>query len=291
MMPSWLTVLLLTPLVVGLDLPNYEGLLTSQKPGVLEVTFHNRHSTTNLWNRDTLFGLTDIVRRLQNDNETKAVVFKSDVPKYFLNHLDLQIEPFDPTVASRTIELLYNMTNLPQVTIAAVEGIARGAGNEFLISLDIRFATKAHTLLGQPEVGMGLMPGGGGGQYLPRLIGRGRAMEFILSSKDVTAEDAEEMGWINRAFDTSAEMHAHIDNLVSRLVLFPLGSLGAAKQSINRATRPPLEDLLMDAESFLERLANPAVQTTIARALTATSNQSDSYGEQFLGEAIPTFYN
>jgi enoyl-CoA hydratase/carnithine racemase len=99
------------------------------------------------------------------------------------------------------------------------------------------------------------------------------------------------MGWINRAFDTSAEMHAHIDDLVSRLVLFPLGSLGAAKQSINRATRPPLEDLLMDAESFLERLANPAVQTTIARALTATNNQSDSYGEQFLGEAIPTFYN
>jgi enoyl-CoA hydratase/carnithine racemase len=94
MMPSWLTILLLSPIVVGLDLPNYEGLLTSQKPGVLEVTFHNRHSTTNLWNRDTLFGLTDIVRRLQNDNETKAVVFKSDVPKYFLNHLDLQIEPF-----------------------------------------------------------------------------------------------------------------------------------------------------------------------------------------------------
>jgi enoyl-CoA hydratase/carnithine racemase len=94
MMPSWLTVLLLSPLVVGLDLPNYEGLLTSQKPGVLEVTFHNRHSTTNLWNRDTLSGLTDIVHRLQNDNETKAVVFKSDVPKYFLNHLDLQIEPF-----------------------------------------------------------------------------------------------------------------------------------------------------------------------------------------------------
>lgn len=82
------------------------------------------------------------------------------------------------TVASRTFELLHNMTN-PQVTNATVEWIARGAGDKFLVLLDVRFATKAHTLLGQPEVGMDLMPGGGGGQYLPRLIGRGRAWNNI----------------------------------------------------------------------------------------------------------------
>jgi len=82
--------LLLFSATAALELPTYQGLRTSQKPGILEVTFHNAKSTTNLWNKDTLSDLTDLVQRLQSDNETKAVVFRSDVPKYFLNHLDLQ---------------------------------------------------------------------------------------------------------------------------------------------------------------------------------------------------------
>jgi enoyl-CoA hydratase/carnithine racemase len=87
--------------IVALELPTYPGLKTSQKPGVLEVTFYNEKSTTNLWDQDTLSGLTDIVQKLQNDNETKVVVFNSDVPKYFLNHLDFQIEPFGTWMLER----------------------------------------------------------------------------------------------------------------------------------------------------------------------------------------------
>ncbi|PQE17515.1 enoyl- hydratase protein [Rutstroemia sp. NJR-2017a BBW] len=152
------------------------------------------------------------------------------------------------------------MTNLPQITIAAVNGIARGGGNEFLVSLDMRFAAKPHTLLGQPEVGLGVVPGGGGSQYLSRLIGRGRAMEYILSAKDINAEDAERIGWINQAFDTEKEM-------------------------------PPLNETLEDANRFLQTISTPAAQSLIAKVLKASANESAGDVELYLGELIPSFYS
>ncbi|KAM3065062.1 hypothetical protein ACMFMG_006175 [Clarireedia jacksonii] len=292
---SWLrlcTVPLLLSSVLALDLPPYPGLRTNQsRPGVLEIAFNSTNSDINIWGEDTVAGLTDIVQRLQNDNETKVVLFTSDVPKYFIAHLDLLISPFDTTIASRGIELLYNMTNLPQITIAAVNGVARGGGNEFLVSLDMRFAAKPHTLLGQPEVGLGVVPGGGGTQYLSRLIGRGRAMEYILSSKDINAEDAERIGWINQAFDTEEEMYAHIDELISRIALYPLQALAFAKQSINAATRPPLNETLEDANRFLQMISAPAAQSLIAKVLKADGNESAGDVELYLGEYIPSFYN
>lgn len=109
---------------------------------------------------------------------------------------DLTREP--ETAAGSFVELMYNISNLPQVTIGAVDGRARGAGNELLMGLDMRFATKYETLLGQIEVATGLIPGGGGSQHLPGLIGRGLAMEYILSGKDINAQDAERIGWINK---------------------------------------------------------------------------------------------
>lgn len=321
MISSWLrfsVIPLLLSTVIALDLPIYSGLRTNQsRPGVLEIAFNNTKSEVNVWGEDTLSGLSDVVQKLQNDTEIKVVLFTSDVPLYFLNHLDLLIQPFgkyiftkpfvtfqstilfptnislttlDTTIASRTIELLFNMTNLQQITIGAVEGVARGAGNEFLVSLDMRFATKTHTLLGQPEIGVGLIPGGGGSQYLPRLIGRGRAMEYILSGKDVGAVEAERIGWINKAFDTTAEMNGHIDDLISRMVLFPIQALGLAKQSINVATRPQLSDLLGDSDKFLQA-SSPASQALIGKSLELSANQSDGDIERFFGEAIPLLYN
>lgn len=185
---------------------------------------------------------------------------------------------------------MHNITNLPQVTIGAVEGRARGAGNEFLMALDMRFATKNDTFFGQIEVGAGLIPGGGGGQYLPRLIGRGLAMEYILSGNDVGAEDAERLGWINKAFDSSKGMYAYIDGLTSRLQLFPLAAMAAAKASINRSVRPTLQDLLLDADAFGQRLADPATREIGARALVVTKNLTYGEAELNLGESLPLFY-
>ncbi|KAH6974724.1 ClpP/crotonase-like domain-containing protein [Ilyonectria destructans] len=275
MSPKWFQIpaligLLLSSLspALALRLPKYRGLKTAQNGSVLTITLHNPDSAINLWGVDFQDGVTDIVKRLQVDKETKVVIFKSDFSG-----------------------LMWNITNLPQVTIGAVEGRARGAGNELLMALDMRFATKCETLLGQIEVGTGLIPGGGGSQHLPRLIGRGLAMEYILSGKDINAENAEKIGWINKAFDTSGEMYAYIDELTSRLRLFPRGALSAAKDSINLSVRPPRDNFLQDSASFTRRLADPVVQQLVSRALALSNNLTLGELELNLGRDLPLLYN
>lgn len=196
----------------------------------------------------------------------------------------------DTTIAQRTAELLYNMTQLNQVTIGAVNGVARGGGNEFLVSLDMRFAVKSHSRFGQPEIGLGLVPGGGGSQYIPRLIGRGRAMEYLLTGKDILAEEAERYGWINKAFDNSDTMDAYIDEILSLLVLYPTSALGLVKQSVNVASRPQLSDTVGDANRFLQAASQPDAQKMIGKVLALTENQSAGDIELYLGESIPLLY-
>lgn len=140
----------------------------------------------------------------------------------------------DTTIAQHTAELLYNMTQLNQVTIGAVNGVPRGGGNEFLVSLDMRFAVKSHSCFGQPDNGIGVVPGG-----IPsQVTGRGRAMEYLLRGKDILTEGAEGSGWINKAFDNSNTMDAYIDEILSLLALYPTSALGLIKQSVNVASRP-----------------------------------------------------
>lgn len=185
--------------------------------------------------------------------------------------------------------LIYNISQLPQVTIGAVEGRARGAGNELLVSLDMRFAVKNDTLFGQPEVGSGTIPGGGGSQFLPGLIGRGLAMEYILSANDINAVDAERIGWINKAFDSSAKMYKYIDGLTTRFALFPQGGLSAGKTAINRRTTPTLEGLQGDVSLFLERIEDPIVQELTAKG--SAGNETSAFElELNLGENILTLY-
>jgi enoyl-CoA hydratase/carnithine racemase len=187
------------------------------------------------------------------------------------------------------IGLINNISTLPQVTIGAVEGRARGAGNELLVALDMRFATKNDTLFGQPEVGNGLLPGGGGAQFLPGLIGRGLAMEYILSSKDINAEEAEKIGWINKAFDSSADMYRHIDELTKRFALFPQSALTAGKTAINRRTRPTAEDLQADVDAFVKQLQDPVAQRLIASA--SAGNETSAFEQELnLGENILALY-
>ncbi|PQE17537.1 enoyl- hydratase protein [Rutstroemia sp. NJR-2017a BBW] len=108
---SWLglsAVPLLLSSAVALDLPLYPGLRTNQsRPGVLEIAFNSTNSDINIWGEDTVSGLTDIVQKLQNDNETKVVLFTSDVPKYFIAHLDLLISPFGMSVLLNLFHIKY----------------------------------------------------------------------------------------------------------------------------------------------------------------------------------------
>ncbi|KZL70899.1 enoyl-CoA \hydratase/isomerase [Colletotrichum tofieldiae] len=238
--------------IYSLDFPGYTVLKTSQNGSILTVTFSNPSSPINIWNQDTQDNLIDLVSRLQEDNRTKVVIFN--------------------------------------ITIGAVEGRARGAGNEFLVSLDMRFATKGESLFGQPEVGSGLFPGGGGSQFLPGLIGRGRAMEYILSSRDITAEEAARIGWINRAFDTSVEMYDFINQLAQRLSLFPLSALSGGKQSINRASAPSLEQIIADTKDFFKQQADPETQAIARRSADLSRNVSVVDLELNLPDSIMRLY-
>ncbi|KAH9204491.1 enoyl-CoA hydratase/isomerase family protein [Leptodontidium sp. 2 PMI_412] len=277
---------LLPALTTSLILPNYTSIITSTaKPGILDVTIHTTNNTINLWNADFVANMKDLVSRLKDDNDTKVVVFRSDVPKYFIAHADLNFDLENPTLVTDSIQLIEDVANLRQTTIGLVSGVVRGGGNEFLVSLDMRFATKTHTFLGQPEVGIGFIPGLGGIQWLARLIGRGRAMEYILTGKDINANDAERIGWINKAFDTDVEMEGYVASLTSRLALFDLAAIGAGKYAVNVATKPAMEASLADGKVFVELFKDPAVA---ARTRLGTLNDND--GERFFGEVLPALY-
>ncbi|KAI9170536.1 putative enoyl-CoA hydratase/isomerase YngF [Paramyrothecium foliicola] len=280
------------PTTLALELPNYRALKTSLDKGVLRVTFHNPDSPiVNLWSQDTQDELTDLVKRLNVDNETQVVVFNSDVPRFFVAHLDTAIFGGPNTNFIFTFAtLLYNISTLPQVTIGAIEGRARGAGAEFLSSLDMRFATKLDTLIGQPEVTNGLILGGGGGQFLTRLIGRGRAMEYILSGRDVTASEAERIGWVNRAFETTVEMYNHIEGLTSRIRLFPYTALRQAKASINRASLTSFDNIYADARDFSKQIQDPLTQRVMQASAALFANMTLLEAELTLPDWAPLFY-
>ncbi|KAK7421196.1 hypothetical protein QQX98_002326 [Neonectria punicea] len=273
-----LAVALISP-ALSLSLPKYKGLKTSLNSSILRVTFHNPSSPVNLWDKDTQDDLTDLVFRLQKDDSTKVVIFNSDVPRFFVAHLDLTLPSLaEPGFIKSFGTLMYNISTLRQVTIGAVEGRARGAGNELLVALDMLFATKTDTVFGQPEVGSGLFPGGGGSQYLPGLIGRGLAMEYILSSMDITAGDAENIGWINKAFDTSSEF------------LFPLTALHGAKKSINRASAPSLDHVVADARDFYKQQSDPLARKIANQSAALVAKVPVVELELNLGDTIPLLY-
>ncbi|KAG4428530.1 hypothetical protein IFR05_015983 [Cadophora sp. M221] len=281
---------LLLPKALTLELPEYAALKTSQIDGILEITLHNPASAINVWSQDTQSGMADIVSRLQSDNEIKVVIFKSDVPRFFCNHLDPTIFLVENAIENFGV-LMYNISNLPQVTIGAVEGRARNAGNELLMALDIRFAVEHDVLLGQIETGLGGFPGGGGCQHLPRLIGRALAMEYILSATEITPREAEKIGWINKAFDSSEEMYAYIDKLTSRLNLFSRAALGASKTAINLRSKPPLEDFLHDIALFNTLASNPDFPKIFDRVLALTNNLALGEVELNFGRDVVHLYD
>ncbi|KAJ7897560.1 enoyl-CoA hydratase/isomerase-like protein [Mycena olivaceomarginata] len=238
--------------------------------GVLNVVINNTYSTINLFDMHVQSDLANLVETLQaNDTDVRVVVFSSANKEFFIGHID--VEYFLPGYA-----LLWNITQLPQATIAVIEGRTRGIGNEFLMSCDMRFAsTSPSVLISQLETSLGVNPGAGGGMYLARLIGRGLAFEYVLSSADVDARTAARVGWVNAAFDTPRELHAHVRALAARIAMFPAAGIIATKTGINAATRPSREEIVNAAQNVIAALLpTPAVQGAFRRFIHVTRNQS-----------------
>jgi enoyl-CoA hydratase/carnithine racemase len=194
----------------------------------------------------------------------KVVVFQSANPDFFIAHLDVAKAAERPEALGLWRDFVLRLSSTPVVSIAKIRGRTRGIGNEFALACDMRFASRQSALFGNPEVGVGLVPGGGALEWLPRLVGRSRALEIVLSGDDFDADIAERYGWVNRTLD-DADLDSFVDTLVRRLASFDHEALGAAKAQINRFGMPTAAELQSSNDMFFPTLAWPSAQARRAK--------------------------
>ncbi|MCX4706721.1 enoyl-CoA hydratase/isomerase family protein [Streptomyces sp. NBC_01373] len=256
-------------------------------PQVAKITFSN--PPVNLIVGETVLRLIEIVEELATDPDIQVVVFDSATPDFFYNHFDLAAAadfpaPEDENAVPAWTDLVLKLSKAPYITIAAIRGRTRGGGNELALALDLRYASREKAIFGQPEVGSGLLPGGGGTERLPRAIGRDRALEAILTSDDYDADTAERWGWTTRALPDS-ELDAFVDTIVGRLASFDRTSLASAKAQINRASLPPDADLIAAYGEFAHSITLPGFLTRAVGA-QAVVEQAGIDFEYRLGQYI-----
>jgi enoyl-CoA hydratase/carnithine racemase len=233
--------------------------------------------------------LLDFTAEVRDDDTVGAIVFESVDPDFFLAHYDMASRAV-PSSSLADAELgpvqsaYVALSALPQVTIAKIKGRARGAGAEFLWACDLRYAARGAAILGQPEVGASLLPGAGGTQRLPLLIGRGRALEVILTGEDIDADRAELYGLVNRALDED-ELDGFVAKLAQRVAHFPSAAIGAAKQSVDRASAASKPNLVAEGTAFRERLTDPETVRRI-RAFLSQGGQTRAAPELNLGDFV-----
>src|ERR1700740_3566492 len=207
-------------------------------------------------------GLQDLVARMDASPSIRVAVFESAYPDFYLAHFDLTGKTGNITTAVGPSGLpiltdtFVRLTKSTVVSIAKIRGCARGVSSEFVLACDMRFASRENTQLGQPEVGVGLHPGGGGAERLPHLVGRGRALEIVLGANDFDGETAERYGYINRALP-DAELDGFVDALARRIASFDRRAVAAAKNLVNQVSLPSADRLLDAITSFGTALTWP----------------------------------
>jgi enoyl-CoA hydratase/carnithine racemase len=216
--------------------------------------------------------LQDLLIRMDTSQNLRVVVFESAIPDFYLAHFDLTGKLGNVMTAIGAsglpilIDTFVRLTKSPVVSIAKIRGCARGVSSEFVLACDMRFASRENTRLGHPELGVGLHPGGGGTERLPHLVGRGRALEIVLSANDFDGDSAERYGYINRSLP-DAELDGFVDALARRIASFDRRALSAAKNLVNQVSLPPADRLLDAFASFGAALTWPEAQRRIQAVL------------------------
>ena len=236
--------------------------ISRTRPGVWTIAFNN--PPINMFVPATIVELGALITDLEADSSVKVVVFESANPDFFVAHLDVAKAAERPEALSLWRDFVLRLSSTPVVSIAKIRGRTRGIGNEFVLACDMRFASRQSALFGQPEIGVGLVPGGGGLEWLPRLVGRSRALEIVLSGDDFDADIAERYGWVNRGLDDDG-LDPFFDSLVRRLASFDRETLAAAKAQINRFGRPTAAELQSSNDLFFPLLALPGAQARRAK--------------------------
>jgi enoyl-CoA hydratase/carnithine racemase len=267
---------------------DHPGLTVARDAGVATVTID--HPPVNLLDGTLIGSLFTVAGELAGDDSVQVVVVRSANPEFFIAHADLHLIralPRDVTERTEDLGLVHvifeQWRTLPQVTIAQLEGRARGGGSEFVLALDLRFAAIGRTFLSQPEVSLGIIPGGGGTQRLPRLVGRGRALEVVLGCEDFSAELAERYGYVNRALPAE-DLGPFVDRLARRIASYPPHAVRLAKQSVDAASGTLHDGLLDEGMYFNRSLADPGLDARIDGALAAGAQTRE--GELDLGKLL-----
>ena len=218
--------------------------------------------------------LNDIVTAIETDPQVKVVVFDSAVEGFFITHYDflapledsLSIPP-GPTGLQALPDMLVRLSRAPVVSIASIRGRATGVGSELALASDMRFASREKAILSQWEVGAGLVPGGGPMARLPRLMGRGRALEVLLGADDIHGDPAERYGYVNRSLPDS-ELDGFVEALAMRIATFDKETIAETKRLVDVASLPPDEEIKPEWDAFITSLGRSASQERI-KALMA----------------------
>ena len=254
-------------------------------PGRWTITFSN--PPINMFLPTTIVELGALMTDLEVDPSVKVVVFQSANPDFYIAHLDVAKAAERPEVLGLWRDFVLRLSSAPVVSIAKIRGRTRGIGNEFVLACDMRFASRQNALFGNPEVGVGLIPGGGALEWLPRLVGRSRALEIVLSADDFDADIAERYGWVNRTLDDD-DINSFVDTLVRRLASFDREVLAAAKAQINRFGTPTATELQSSNEMIFPMLTWPSAQARRAK-LSGIGYGLPSDFELNFGRYLPAF--
>jgi enoyl-CoA hydratase/carnithine racemase len=238
----------------------------------------------NLLGPELVRDLVALIQQAEADPGVKVLVFASADPDYFISHVDLtRVAEYRAEAAKLTgepsIALLFRYLSASRlVTIAQIEGRARGAGSEFALACDLRFAARETAIFGQIEQAFGLIPGGGGVEYLVRVMGRARALEVLLSADDYDAELAERYGWINRALPAD-DLDVFVSALARRIAAFPAAGHASVKSRVNAISLAPVEDFRHDSDLFGQHVGSAEsqrlTQTAFERGLQTPGGELD----------------
>jgi enoyl-CoA hydratase/carnithine racemase len=233
----------------------YETLKVHQDRAVLFVEINA--PPMNLEGPELIRDLVSLIQQAEADENVQVLVFTSADPDYFISHVDVTRIKENRAAAAKlngdeSIGQLYRYLSASRlVSIAQIEGRVRGVGSEFILACDMRFAARETAIFGQFEPSFGVIPGAGGAQHLTRLMGRGRALEVMLSAQDYDADLAERYGWINRALP-AAELNDFVRSLALRIAGFPAMGHAVVKERVNAIALPTAEDIRRDSDLFLE---------------------------------------
>jgi enoyl-CoA hydratase/carnithine racemase len=245
--------------------------LERRLPSYWRVTFDL--PPLNIFGPKEIPQLEAIVEAIESDERVKVVVFDSAIEGSFLTHYDFlsKLEettslPVGQTGLQPLPDMLARLSRAPVVSIASMRGRATGVGSELALASDLRFASREKAILSQWEVGAGLVPGGGPMARLPRLMGRGRALEVLLGADDINGDIAQMYGYVNRSLPDS-ELDAFVDALAMRIASFDKHAIAETKRLVNIASLPPDAEIAPEWDAFISSLQRPATQARISKLI------------------------